>query len=306
MMRRRSVWFVGLALLAWAGVAQSESTPQYFSYYERSPNPGTIRISNTIKRSNCKRNGHAAKCQWEGQPLTAGATLPKKTAVELKKVLNFPLNPRRAAEIPLPPMLVEVLVHLSNTFSGAQICVVSGYRCADCGKYQKPSSRHIQGKATDIVLLGIDNVDLATYLLYLNETSERFGQRLGVGYYPNQEHVHVDVRERPKYWVDKSSSADPPDYASNSLLPMDAFFQHYDAQRAPSRRGRACPTLSHAENDTASGEPEDTDTSEYRVRWRNVLFTEPPLRGSPSSRRRFRNKKVDFSLLRELDGLGQL
>ncbi len=224
---------------------------------------------------------------------------------QLKKVFNFPLRETESEALQLPQLLIEALVHLSDRFEGAPICLVSGYRCRDCNKFQKSSSRHITAEAADVVFLGIDNADLATYLLYLNESDERFRGRLGIGYYPNQEHVHIDVRAKPMYWVDKSPGGTPADYASNSMHPMDAFFRYYDARKAPARRGSGCPMLSEHESSEAE-QPEQEAAPQYEVRWKNMLFTEPPSHGTPLMRRKFRGKKVNFAPVLQLDGVDQL
>ena len=138
-------------------------------------------------------------------------------------------------------------------------------------------------------------------MLYLNETSEQFHHKLGVGYYVNREHEHVDIREKPLYWVDKSGSG-PPDYDKNKPHPVEAFFLHYDARIAPSRPGGMCPTMGH--EDTQEGE--EIETEDFEFRWKNVLFTEPPLNGSPASRKRFKDIRIDFTPLPQLDVLEQL
>jgi hypothetical protein len=33
---------------------------------------------------------------------------------------------------------------------------------------------------------------------------------VGVGYYPNSTHVHLDVREASAYWVDEAGPGEPP------------------------------------------------------------------------------------------------
>src|SRR5690606_15636006 len=147
-------------------------------------------------------------------PLTDEGEVDPVAQKSLEAVLNYPIESARAAELRLPPLLVKVLVELSDTFSGAQICIESGYRCGgpDCHKFQNQSSRHISGEAADLVLLGVSAIDLANYALYLNAVDPRFKGRLGVGYYPNQEHIHVDVRDKHLYWVDYSSGFEPPVY----------------------------------------------------------------------------------------------
>ena len=265
---------------------------------------GQISISNTVVRRTCGDGRAAAKCTWSGSPLEAGRARPEALAA-LRRVLNFPTLERAHAPPELPLELVRLLVDVSDTFGGAQICVISGYRCFEqngkrCSRYQKESSRHLTGHAVDITLIGVDNVDLATYVLQLSESEGPFARRLGVGYYPNQEHVHVDVREKPRYWVDTSFGGQPPRYDRAAPPPVQAFFQHYDAQRAPARPGAQCPTL----EDAAEGEAELEEAAlSAHGGWRNLFVTESPLGSSPSVESVLERKQIDFVLLPELEGV---
>ncbi len=275
--------------------------------YERSKTPGVIRIANTVPRSNCGKKFGAEKCRLNGfSPVDDTGRVPEESARALKRVLNFPLNQDQADEIPLPELLVKLLVNLSDTFEGAQLCVVSGFRCFQsggqkCSTFQKQSSRHLTGEAADVVLLGIDNVDVASYALFLNSTHPAFKDRVGVGFYPNQEHVHVDVREKGKYWVDYSAGGEAPEYDSSHPPPAEAHRLHYNPRIAPPSPGGQCPVLE--EPKFARVEPEENVGTSREHRWRNVLYTEPPLRGSPASRRLFRHKQVSFAPLPELTDL---
>lgn len=262
--------------------------------YERSDSPGTLRVANTIVRSRCGATVGAEKCRFVLQPYDGSGQLVREEVVNLEKALNYP----ESGVDPMPELLVRVLVELSDIFKGAQVCIASGYRCPDCHKHQKSTSKHIEGHAADVVLLSIDAVDLASYLLYLNAEDARFKNRLGVGYYPNQEHVHVDVRDKAKYWVDYSSGAAPPEYDSSRPAPIDAYHKHYDRKIAAYNPGSQCPRIENDEKDHEA--PPPAQTTPYEHRWKNVFYTEPPLRGSPDSRRLFQSKPVSFELIPEM------
>ncbi len=275
--------------------------------YERSKNPGVIRIANTVPRSNCGQKFGAEKCRLNNfSPIDDSGRVPEESARAIKRVLNFPLDQKAADEIPLPELLVKLLVNLSDTFEGAQLCVVSGFRCfesggAKCSTFQKQSSRHLTGEAVDVVLLGIDNVDVASYALFLNSTHPEFKDHVGVGFYPNQEHVHVDVRDHGKYWVDYSAGGSAPEYDSSHPAPAEAHRLHYNPRIAPPSPGGQCPVLE--EPKFARVEPKEHEGVTPKHQWRNVLYTEPPLRGSPASRRLFRHKNISFAPLPELKDL---
>jgi uncharacterized protein YcbK (DUF882 family) len=299
---------LGLAGGALAG-GEHVPTAAFPESYSRSSNPGYLRIASAVMRSNCSKSAleSAALCTYEGKPLGNGGEIPATDLDQIKKVFLFPVVKKQRDEMELPKLLVEVLVHISDTMGGSQICLLSGFRCFEqggtlCNSFQNENSKHLTGHAADITIPGVDNVHLATYALYLNDTDPRFKNRLGVGYYPNEEHVHIDVRDAEKYWVDYSSGDEPPKYDNTHPHPKAAFFKHYDERIAPRRPGGRCPTMNELR---AEGDGEDTSTSS-KVRWRNVLMTEPPLGGSPLSRQRFLDTPIDFSPVRALDGLDQL
>ena len=51
---------------------------------------------------------------------------------------------------------------------------------------------------------------------------------VGVGYYPNSYHVHLDVRSRQSFWIDYSGAGEEAQYARNP---------HADLRRGLARRG---------------------------------------------------------------------
>lgn len=305
-MRPRSLYLLAALATLLAPVALAENPPpaQVVGNYEPSPNPGQILISGTVARSECSGLVGIEKCRFQLDPITEDGKVDPEAQKSLEAVLNYPIESARAAELRLPPLLVQVLVDLSDTFSGAQICVESGYRCAgpDCHKFQNQNSRHITGEAADIVLLGVSAIDLANYALYLNAVDPRFKGRLGVGYYPNQEHIHVDIRAKSLYWVDYSSGFDPPAYDSTHPTPIEAYHKYYDPKVAPSRPGALCPQVKRDLNE--SGEPPASATTSSPYRWENVYYTEAPLRGS--GRLSFQQKSVSFTPIEALRDLGSL
>ncbi len=313
--KTRSVGFAlalsaGLASSAVAADSRLPPPPQLVSKYSRSKTPGALRIANTVPRSNCGKVTGVEKCRENDlRPLDDRGGVTPTGEQTIKRLLNYPLNPRESEAITLPPLLVQLLVHLSDTFGGAQICVVSGFRCFEqggkrCNTFQNQNSMHLTGAAADIVLLGVDAVDLASYALYLNQTHPDFKNRLGVGYYPNQEHVHVDVRDKHKYWVDYSAGGEAPKYDSSHPSPVEAYHKYYDPKIAPPRPGGQCPVLDAPVDEGTETAIETVEVSTYR--WRNVLYTEPPLRGSVDYRHAFESKSIEFKsvpLLKDLEAL---
>lgn len=93
-------------------------------------------------------------------------------------------------EIAIDPRLIRILSQLSAIY-GRPIDLVSGHR----KPYvigTKPTSQHALGRAADIRIPGVGIEELRSVAM-------RLGAR-GVGLYPEKGFVHVDVREKPKYF----------------------------------------------------------------------------------------------------------
>ena len=105
--------------------------------------------------------------------------------------------------------LVQALAKVANQFSGRTIFIVSGYRPAR--GFTRESSRHTRGQALDLHVSGVSNTTLRDYCRHLG--------RVGVGYYPRSTFVHLDVRDRPAYWVDWSGPGERPVYRSPAAGP---------------------------------------------------------------------------------------
>jgi hypothetical protein len=119
-------------------------------------------------------------------------------------------RPRRG-EAPADPALVAPgilrldagllprLARIAARFPGKAIEIVSGWRPGE-----RVTSRHHHGRAIDLRVRGVSRERLRDFARSLDET--------GVGYYPNSVFVHVDVRERRAYWVDRSGPGEDADY----------------------------------------------------------------------------------------------
>ena len=102
-------------------------------------------------------------------------------------------------EVKVDMRLVEALQKLRD-LAGVPIRVVSGYRCpkhnAEVGGAR--NSYHLQGKAADIVIEGLDVYRMALLAEQIDEF--RSG---GLGIYPdvNPPFIHVDVRDARARWA---------------------------------------------------------------------------------------------------------
>ncbi|HZS36982.1 MAG TPA: DUF882 domain-containing protein [Polyangia bacterium] len=128
---------------------------------------------------------------------TSLALLDEHDAVKpdaLKELSHFVRCWRTQREKPMHPRLVEIVAALSRHFGDARIEVVSGYRARP---YGAPHSKHFLGRAMDIHLNGIP-AKVAARWVWANF------RKVGVGFYPKQDFMHVDVRDQDVRWVDTS------------------------------------------------------------------------------------------------------
>lgn len=93
------------------------------------------------------------------------------------------------------PRLLTLVYRAARRFQAPYVHVISGFRDT------RSTSRHAQGRAIDFVLPGVPDRKLAAYL--------RTQGFVGVGIYPNSGFVHLDVRSRSYFWVDRSGPGEP-------------------------------------------------------------------------------------------------
>lgn len=160
-----------------------------------------------------KRKGYVAldspTQHWRGMVLTArGKLLPKANDGIERMFASW----RTGARHPIDTRLVRLVATISDAFAGRPIRVVSGYR----ERSYAVESKHKVGRALDFSIPGVPNRALRDYLRTL--------PNVGVGYYPNSTHVHVDVREAPAYWVDTAKPGEPPKYVGreSDRIPEEA------------------------------------------------------------------------------------
>ena len=85
-------------------------------------------------------------------------------------------------------------LQLVRDIVGVPIYINSGYRCEAHNKAVggSPNSQHVQGRAADIRIKGFSVEQM--YKLCKNFFP-------GIGIYPEQNFIHVDVRDKPATWV---------------------------------------------------------------------------------------------------------
>ena len=112
---------------------------------------------------------------------------------EALQTLRGVLRDHRADEDhPIDLRLVSVLYRLAVELQAPQINVVSGFR----HQRARGHSLHGEGQAIDLIVPGVESDRVA-------EVARGFG-RMGVGLYPTSGFVHIDVRDRSYFWIDRS------------------------------------------------------------------------------------------------------
>jgi uncharacterized protein YcbK (DUF882 family) len=128
-------------------------------------------------------------------PFLPDGTLDPAAAGEIERVMR---DHHTDALHPVNPRLVKLLYRLADHFGARQITIVSGYRQPGD---EAEAGHHGRGNAVDIALAGVNLPSLARFARQLG--------RVGVGLYPNAGFIHLDVRERSYFWVDRSGPGFP-------------------------------------------------------------------------------------------------
>jgi uncharacterized protein YcbK (DUF882 family) len=108
--------------------------------------------------------------------------------------------------------LAQLIYDVDKHFDFKRILVVAGYRAPRVAREKgNPKSPHKKGVACDFRIEGIANTELRDY--------ERTLPKVGVGYYPNSEFVHLDVdplrNKHAAFWIDYSRPGERARYSKN-------------------------------------------------------------------------------------------
>ena len=113
--------------------------------------------------------------------------------------------------------LASLIYDTSKHFNFGKILVVAGYRAPKVAREKgNPKSPHKKGLACDFRVDGIANTELRDFL------RGAFG-RIGVGYYPNSDFVHLDVRQKVSaFWIDYSGPGERAKYSKTPAADLEA------------------------------------------------------------------------------------
>ncbi len=173
--------------------------------------------------------GHGKR--WSGYVVGPDGEVPSLSRKSLSAALA---SWRTGRQLLVDERLISLIADVSDEFGGRPIRIVSGYR----EHSYAPDSKHKIGQAFDFSVPGVPNEALRDFLRSMPD--------VGVGYYPNSTHVHLDVRDKSTYWVDYSAPGEHPLYAYErrvrGMTPreraiataLDALTSHREALGAPS------------------------------------------------------------------------
>jgi len=114
------------------------------------------------------------------------------SARDLDRAAHVLREPGSGCEHPMDPRLLDLAYRIQTFFRAQEVRIVSAYRAPR--RHRK--SNHGLGRAMDLIIPGAADEEVA-----------KFGRELGfvgVGIYPSSGFVHVDVRARSYFWVDRS------------------------------------------------------------------------------------------------------
>jgi uncharacterized protein YcbK (DUF882 family) len=147
----------------------------------------------------------------------------------LKQFSHFVRCWRTGREKPMHPRTVEIVSAIAQHFGVSRVDIVSGFRARP---YGAPHSKHFLGRAMDIHVPGARAKDVAKWVW------SNF-RHVGVGYYPNQQFVHVDTRDIDVRWVDQARHGESATArffgrpATEQELPVNAPMLAYDRAKQP-------------------------------------------------------------------------
>ena len=150
------------------------------------------------------------------------------TAEAVSGLSHFVRCFRTNHERPIHPRLAEIVARVAEAFGRDEVDVVSGYRARPFGA---PQSKHFLGRAMDLQLPGVPARAIASWVW------KNF-RGVGVGLYPHQNFVHIDVRDVDVRWTDMSRQGESgharyTPRLTGERLPDAAPQLPYDASRKP-------------------------------------------------------------------------
>jgi uncharacterized protein YcbK (DUF882 family) len=106
-------------------------------------------------------------------------------------------EPRSGEQTQMDPRILDLVYRIARHFDAPVVRVISAYRAPSNGKH----SNHSRGRAIDLVVPGVSDMDVARFARTLGF--------VGVGLYTRSGFIHLDSRRRSYFWVDTSAPGRP-------------------------------------------------------------------------------------------------
>jgi len=101
---------------------------------------------------------------------------------------------------PIYPRILKLVYKSAYYFKAKKVVIISGYRYGKKWRWyrgrKRIASRHHWGKAIDFYIPEVSTKRLAIY-------ARTFG-KVGVGYYPKVNFIHLDIRDSSYFWLNRS------------------------------------------------------------------------------------------------------
>ena len=150
------------------------------------------------------------------------------------------------------PMDYRLLVELYDAwiaFGMPSITLFSGCRQVPDAT---PGSRHNFGTAIDYNFDGVSRRELIAWLL---SRRDRKVHGMGVGYYPNAYHIHMDVREKHAFWVDLNPAGE-----KGSMMVADSYRWFANERKLRTRTAEVTPKEAPTQETAEVTPKEETPT----------------------------------------------
>jgi uncharacterized protein YcbK (DUF882 family) len=134
----------------------------------------------------------------------------KKGRFDLKGWARFLRCHHTGRRHAMAPRLANLLYDVAKHFDWKRIEIVAGYRAPRVAKQKgNPKSPHKQGVAIDLRVSGVSSTELRDYVRTAFD-------KVGIGWYPNSDFVHLDVRKTASaFWIDYSGPGERAKYSKN-------------------------------------------------------------------------------------------
>ncbi len=209
---RRAILPVAALLLAFGGAAWADSGPALRpmrAVPTRTSRPtAPAGYFHIVRAWHTPAAGKAAPVDSSGRPMLVlhGMYIDETIAIpaasdrggfaasDLDRAAHVLREPATSNEHPVEPRTLDVIYAIQRHFDAQEIRVMSAYRTPIVGGSSQ--GLHGKGRAVDFVVPGASDLDVARFA--------REQGFCGVGVYPIGSFVHVDVRERSYFWMDRS------------------------------------------------------------------------------------------------------